>query len=105
MAAGIGPLEAHVLTADAGITPAAMLQEHRGWTVDEWVAAEVGARRQPPGVRAAVEAATEAAAAGPWLALGRARTDRLAALLDPLVERLGTGGGMPYPNLVGVPPP
>ncbi len=105
VAAGVAPCEAHVLSAEAGLAPAPALQQHRGWTADEWVDAAVRARRHPAGLRAEVEAATDAAAAGPWDAVGPERTARLAALLDPLAGRIAAGGGMPYPNLIGVPEP
>ncbi len=103
VAAGVGPCEAHVLSARAGLAPEEALQEHRGWTADEWAAAAVAVQACPDGLRAEVEAATEAAAEAPWQALGPARTDRLVELLDPLVERITAGGGMPFPNLIGVP--
>lgn len=105
VAAGVGPLEAHVLAADDGITPAALLLEHRGWTAEEWGAAEESARRRPPGLRKAIEAATDAAASGPWAALGPERTARVAELLAPLAMLIDQGQGVPYPNLMGVPRP
>nr|MBA2624995.1 hypothetical protein [Acidimicrobiia bacterium] len=105
VSAGVGPLEAHVLTAAAGRTPAASLREHRGWTDQEWSATGVTAARHRPGLRAEVEAATDRAAAGPWDALGTDGTSRLAELLRPLAAAIADGGGVPYPNLMGVPRP
>jgi len=103
VAAGVGPCEAHVLSAEAGRAPEEALQEHRGWTAEEWASASQQAAPRPPGTRAAIEAATDAAAAAPWEALGPVRTDRLAELLDPLVARIAAAGEMPFPNLIGVP--
>lgn len=105
VAAGVGPLEAHVLTADAGRTPADSLREHRGWSPEEWAVAEAVAHGRRPGLRAEVEAMTDAAAAGPWRALGAARTARLAELLGPLAAAIDGAAGVPYPNLMGVPRP
>lgn len=103
LGAGVGPCEAHVLSAEDGRAPEDALREHRGWTTEEWTAAAEQAARRPPGTRAEIEAATDAAAAAPWEALGPARTDRLAELLDPLVARIAAAGEMPFPNLIGVP--
>jgi hypothetical protein len=105
VAAGVGPCEAHVLSARAGLAPADALQQHRGWTAEEWAAAAVAVQDCPANTRAEVEAATEAAAEAPWEALGPARTDRLAELLDPLVARISAADEMPFPNLIGVPRP
>ncbi len=105
VAAGVSPLEAHVLAVEAGVTSRSALLPNRGWTEEEWAAAEDSARRFPPGLRAEVDAATDVAAAAPWLALGGERTDRLAELLTGLVELIVSGGGVVYPNAIGLPPP
>jgi hypothetical protein len=103
VAAGVGPCEAHVLSAESGRAPEEALRKHRGWTAEEWAAAVEQASQRPPGTRAELEAATDAAAAAPWQALGTARTERLADLLDPLVTHITAAGEMPFPNLIGVP--
>jgi hypothetical protein len=103
--AGVGPCEAHVLSARAGLAPEEALQQHRGWTAEEWAAAARAVGDCPEDLRAEIEAATDAAAEAPWQALGRARTARLAELLDPLVECITSAREMPYPNLIGVPKP
>ncbi len=93
----------------------AMLQPIRGWTDDQWDAAaarltargwldEAGAAT-PAGqaARAAVEAATDAAAARPWASLGPAQTAELADLLRPVAQ--ACAAGLPFPNPIGVPEP
>lgn len=76
-------------------------REHRGWTDEQWAAArarladrgwlaadgsltEVGREE-----RAAVERATDRAAAAPWRGLGARRTARLAERLAPLTSAAG----------------
>jgi hypothetical protein len=105
VAAGVAPCEAHVLSARAGLAPADALQQHRGWTAEEWADAARVVNGCPAGLRAEVEAATEAAAEAPWNALRPDRTHRLVELLDPLVERITSADEMPFPNLIGVPRP
>jgi hypothetical protein len=103
VAAGVGPCEAHVLSARAGLAPEEALQQHRGWTAEEWADAARAVRDCPAGLRREVEAATDAAAEAPWAALGRDRTDRLVELLDPLVDCITSAREMAFPNLIGVP--
>ena len=86
VAAGIGPCQAHVLSARAGLAPEQALQQHRGWTAEEWADAARAVGSCPAGLRAEIEAATDAAASAPWAVLGQDRTDRLVELLDPLVD-------------------
>src|SRR5829696_9530278 len=70
VAAGIGPCEAHVLSARAGLAPEEALQQHRGWTAEEWAAAARAVGDCPAELRLEIEAATDAAAEAPWAALG-----------------------------------
>jgi hypothetical protein len=77
-------------------------QAARGWTDDEWSAAEerlveagwLTADRAPTehatATFQAVEEATDRAAAGPWMALGAEGTERLRELLDPIATRCRT---------------
>ncbi len=88
-------------------------QAARGWTDEEWVAAEerlvdrgwLTADRGPTahGIDTfrAVEEATDRAAAGPWRALGAERTDRLRELLDPIARRCRTI--IPRQSPIGLP--
>jgi helix-turn-helix protein len=52
-------------------------------------------------LHAAVEGATDHAAAGPWEALGPERTERLAALLEPVAA--AARAVVPPLNPIGVP--
>ena len=117
LAAGVDGCAAHVLAAATGGTPRDQTQPYRGWTDDDWAAA--GDRLRARGLvdeggtataagrrlRAEVEAATDAAAAGPWRALGPDRTARLRAALTPLARRVVEVGMMPVPNPMGAPRP
>ncbi|MFG1953168.1 hypothetical protein [Micromonospora sp. NPDC048830] len=88
-------------------------QMARGWTDEEWAAAEERLVERgwltPEGeatARAtaefrAVEEATDRAAAGPWLALGADRSARLRELLAPIARRCHTI--IPAQSPIGLP--
>ncbi|MEW2511432.1 hypothetical protein [Streptomyces sp. NPDC046870] len=111
---GLGPVEAMVLKAAAGESDEAFLRETRKWPRDEWAAAVARLRADgrltadgtptPAGaaLRAEAEALTDAAAEGPWTALGTERTGRLAGLLEPLARTVGESGLLPPANPVGL---
>jgi hypothetical protein len=114
--AGVDGCEAHVLMRAIGLVPDEQ-PDYRGWDDDKWRAAEDRLRGrgwlEPDGqaltaagrqARAAIERDTERLAAPATAALGPAGTDELAACLSPVVDRIVTGGGVPYPNGMGVPP-
>jgi hypothetical protein len=85
----------------------------RGWTDDQWDAAiarlagrgllrpDGTATRAGADLRAAVEEATDAAAARPWAALAASAADELADSLLPIALACATA--VPYPNPIGVP--
>jgi hypothetical protein len=122
VAADIGGCEALALRSaveETGVGRARM-QAARGWTDEEWDAAagrlagrgwlaqsqDAGAGAATAAGRAAyaaVEAATDLAAARPWARLGPGRTAELADLLAPVAR--ACAGALPYPNPVGVPEP
>ncbi len=114
---GIGGCEAHVLQVGAGTLPRDVIQPVRGWSDDEWSAAEAGLRDRGLLDRAGratdagtdrlgrIEAATDELAASPWRRLGAARTARLGALVGPLSRAIVDGGEFPVPNPVGAPSP
>ncbi|MFJ4525418.1 hypothetical protein ACIP4Y_31440 [Streptomyces sp. NPDC088810] len=111
---GIGPVEAMVLKAAAGESDGSFLRETRTWPEDDWAAAVERLRADgrlaadgsltPAGaaLRAEAEARTDAAAEGPWNTLGAERSERLAALLQPLARTVGDSGLLPAGNPVGL---
>ena len=90
-------------------------QRTRGWTDEQWDAARsrLVARgwMAPDGVvtetgraaRAAVEDATDHAAARPWAHFGASATAELADVLRPLARSCAEA--MPFPNPIGLPSP
>jgi len=92
-------------------------REYRGWSEEEWAGAAALLQARgwlaPDGAlteagraaRDAREGRTDDLAAAPWARLGLAACDRLLALLDEPVRRVVDGGGIPFPNPVGLPPP
>ncbi|MFF7187068.1 hypothetical protein ACFZAR_17820 [Streptomyces sp. NPDC008222] len=111
---GISPVEALVLKAAAGESDGALLREGRKWDDEAWHAAEAALRERgwiddsgrltARGVaeRRAVEDATDAAAEGPWRALGHDATLRLADLLAPWARAVAAAGVIPSGNPVGL---
>ncbi|GGU91279.1 hypothetical protein GCM10010260_27000 [Streptomyces filipinensis] len=111
---GLGPVEAMVLKAAAGESDGALLRETRRWDQSDWEAATARLRERGllaadgslsaagVAVRAEVEALTDAAAEGPWTALGTERTARLAELLNPLARAVESSGMLPPGNPVGL---
>jgi hypothetical protein len=113
----VGGLEAHVLAAGAGQLPGSFLRQYRGWSEEEWAAA--AGRLRERGWLAADGSLTEAGAAAradrerrtdelamaPWRRLGPDGCARLLALLDEPVGLAVAGGGVPFPNPVGLPAP
>ncbi|MEU7301250.1 hypothetical protein [Streptomyces sp. NPDC007206] len=115
VAHGLGPVEAMILKAAAGESDGVLLRETRKWEQADWDAAgtrlcergllAADGSLTPAGaaLRAEVEALTDAAAEGPWTALGADRAARLAELLDPLARAVETSGLLPTGNPVGLP--
>ncbi len=115
VAHGLGPVTAHALKVAAGDTDTPMLRASRSWSDGAWQAAEEDLRTRgvldaagtltADGVafRDRIEALTDARAAQPWLRLGHAGTERLAALLAPVAEAVLSGGTVPMPNPIGLP--
>jgi hypothetical protein len=103
-AAGVDGSEANQLAVLDGAVPPERQQEVRGWSDADWAAAGARARARPPGFRAAIEATTDALAAGPVQVLGPDGVEELCGLLDPLARAVAGAGLVPYPNPVGVPP-
>jgi len=84
VAHGVRPCQALALYAREHSLDPAYMRAARGWTVEEWAAADV------PGDLAEVERATDAAALAPWEALGSDRTGRFVDLMTPLALRIAS---------------
>jgi hypothetical protein len=91
------------------------MQPVRGWTDEQWDDAQARLAGRgligPDGMltaeglaaHAAVESATDRAAARPWARLGEQATAELSAVLTPLARACATL--MPFPSPIGVPAP
>jgi hypothetical protein len=109
--------QAHVLAAGAGQLPGSILREYRGWSEEEWAAAaerlrERGWVEQDGSLtdagrvaRDARERRTDDLAMAPWRQLGTEGCTRLLRLLGRPVQLVVEGGGVPFPNPVGLPAP
>jgi hypothetical protein len=114
---GIGGLEAHVLAAGAGQLPGSYLREYRGWSEEDWAASverlrargwveEDGSLTEAGrSARDAREHRTDDLAMPPWRQLGEEGCVRLLGRLDRPVRLVVEGGGVPFPNPVGLPAP
>jgi hypothetical protein len=91
-----------------------VLQPARGWTDEQWAAAQDRltasgwladgvATDAAHALRDDVERHTDTLAAGPWQALGPTATTRLADLLTPMSQAVS--GLLPFPNPIVLPPP
>jgi len=113
--AGLDGCEAHVSFVATGAVSREVLQPSRGWTDQEWEAAEhrliergwleedgtlSGYGRE---ARRDIEQSTDQLAAEPWRGLGDAPTKELAALLEPLAHAVVASGTIPSFNPIGVP--
>jgi hypothetical protein len=117
VAADVTPVESHLLKVAAGESPEESLRLGRAWDDERWSAGvrklrERGWTDEAGGLtdagraaRGDVERRTDAAAAGPWRALGQERTARVAALLRPVADAVVASGWVPFPNPVGLPWP
>jgi len=113
VARGVAPVASHLIKAAAGESDPEVLRTGRKFAEPAW--AEGAAALRADGVltadgqlteagrrlHAEIEDATDAAAAGPWHALGDAATTRLADLLAPLAAAVLDSGTLPQPNPVG----
>jgi len=113
VARGVAPVASHLIKAAAGESDPEVLRTGRKFDESAW--AEGAAALRADGVltaggqltdagrrlHAEIEDATDAAADGPWRALGDAATNRLADLLAPLAAAVLDSGTLPQPNPVG----
>lgn len=113
LTAGLDPCESLVSFAAVGAAPEADFAG-RGWSAQEWSEARdrLAARGwiDPQGRatdraregRDAIERMTDRLAAGPWRALGRARADRLAQLIQPVLGAVLRSGDLPKTSTLGI---
>ena len=112
-AAGLDPCEALVSFAAIGAAPEEVFAS-RGWTAAEWSAARdrltdrgwldaagKATERGRDG-RDEIEWRTDRLADAPWLALGPARTQRLAELAGPLLGAAFESGLLPAQSTLGI---
>jgi hypothetical protein len=116
VAGGLDPVETLVaFSADRDVSDQAGWEAWRGWTVEDWTAAQRRLRERglldkenritADGSRARhdVETRTDAAAELPWEVLGNAGTERLAALLTGFLRRIVAAGvGVIKPHPMGL---
>jgi hypothetical protein len=99
VAAQLDPVETLALFAADRDIPQVYMQKARGWSEEEWSAAQdrladrgllADGAITPTGtaLRAQIEQTTDELAAVPWQALGADKTQRLADLLRPLAKSL-----------------
>lgn len=111
---GIDGLEAHVMMTAAMGVPPEMQRQFRGWSEDDWVAAEdrlrnrglygaSGLTDEGVALRDRIEARTDELAIQPFEELGEADTERFEAHLRPIYAAVIATGTVPYPNPMGLP--
>jgi hypothetical protein len=107
---GLDALVTHTATG-RGFTPAAA-RATRGWSDEEWTAAEADLRgrglldgdaltTEGVALRESIEAETDRRAAQPWLQLGEHDTVRLAALGKRLTRTVSAAGAFPADMFTG----
>lgn len=111
---GLDGLEAHVTAVAAGKFPRDGIQPFRGWSDDEWEAAEQRLRDRglidsagvatPDGValRERIEELTDELSAAPWQLVGPERTQRFDELMTPIARTIVAGSAVPFPNPMGL---
>lgn len=107
---------ANLTLAAAGVIDAEQLRTFRGWSGDECAAAAEGLRQRGwldadgrltaagAAGRQRLEDVTDRLAAGPAETLGAAGCERFHSLMAELGERILGGGGLPFPNPIGLTP-
>jgi len=111
----IDGLEAHVLIATDYETPPELQRANRGWSEEEWTAAEdrllerglvdaSGLTDAGRKLRAAIEDATDRLALPPFAAVGARDCGTLEAHLVEINRKLTAGAAVPFPNPMGLTP-
>lgn len=111
---GLDGCEAHLTLVGTGRTSRQMLQANRGWTDEEWDAAQARLRERGlldqegkltekgSALRQTVEDRTDLLALPPWRHLGEGQQTRLLQLVHPLSARIIEQSGLPLPNPLGL---
>jgi hypothetical protein len=114
LAAGLDGCEAHLTLAGTGKVSRQAIQTLRGWTDEEWDAAQARLHaqglldkdgkltEQGHSLRQAIEDQTDLLALPPWQHLGTERYSRLLQLVRPLSARIFEQGGFPQQNPLGL---
>jgi hypothetical protein len=114
--AGVDPCESHALRIAVAGIDRSTIAPNRGWDDSDWSSAHArlvdrgwldpAYAPTPAGVDAhrAIEADTDRLALGPVRRLGAERLEELLGVLGLLARELESGGTIPYPNAIGVPP-
>lgn len=117
VAAGVGPVHAHLLKEASNETESDVLRTGRDWDDEHWSAAAAALRYRgwlsdnggltDAGAKARddIEQRTDDAASAPWRTLGDDATRRLAELLAPLAHAALKAGYYRVPSPIGAPPP
>ena len=114
---GLDGIEAHVTAVAAGSSSRDAIEPNRGWSDEEWAAAETRLRERgllnidgsltPRGreTRDEIERVTDEVSMRPWSALGPGGPERVARLLGAPVRAILAAGIIPFPNPMGLPQP
>ena len=114
LTSGLDGCEALITMTATGTIPRPLMQQARGWTDEEWSSAEDRLRdrhwldpasqltEDGRAGREEIEHLTDALAASPWRALGTETCSQLAALLEPITDRVFEAGAVPVPNPIGI---
>jgi hypothetical protein len=114
LSAGLDGCEAHITLAGTGKSTRQMIQPTRGWTDEEWDAAQTRLHEQGllddegkltergHALRQMIEDKTDLLASPPWRHLGEERHNRLLQLVYPLSASIVELGGFPQQNPLGL---
>jgi hypothetical protein len=114
LSTGLDGCEAHITLAGTGKVPRQAIQPMRGWTDEEWNAAQTRLREREllddegklteQGIilRQSIEDLTDLLALPPWQHLGAERYNRLLQLVHPLSASIIEQGGFPQQNPLGL---
>jgi hypothetical protein len=115
LAEGVDGCECHVMMAAAGRVDPVSQRSFRGWSEEEWDAAEDRLRTRgfldPEGrltdrgreLREDYEDRTDQLSLKPYASLGREGAERLEAIMLGVSATIASGGGVPFPNPMALP--